>query len=111
MPDDLADSAIDDEYTEMLGRLLVRVDRHGHGPFSSADNAAGWLWDHADGDNEGITWDDMGEDEMIAWHGLDEGEEETRVFQAYERILQEQAETADDPANEEGIGEGQAGRW
>jgi hypothetical protein len=85
MPADLADEDIDmDDYIDMLGGLLVRVDQNGHGHFADGDAAALWLRDHAE--NDIISWDGLDAGETVVWDDLD-GDEEAQVFQVYERIL------------------------
>lgn len=80
------------DFVMMLGNALVRAHRDGHGPFTNAVDGGNWLWE----EEEEILWDRLGE------------QEQTLVFQAYERVLREQAAEWDDPARGWGVGEAQA---
>lgn len=87
MPNDLADDVsprdtmAEGEFVEMLGNALVRADRDGHGRFVNAVDASDWLWQ----EEEGIVWDRLTDNEQ------------TLAFEAYQRMLREHAERANDP--------------
>lgn len=86
------DTMTEGDFVMMLGNALVRAHRDGHGPFTNAVDGGNWLWE----EEEEILWDRLGE------------QEQTLVFQAYERVLREQAAEWDDPARGWGVGEAQA---
>lgn len=76
------------------------MSQNGHGPFANAEYTTRWLREHVDGDI--INWDGLAAEETIFWDSLVNQEEETIVFQAYERILREQVEEAAEPTGVEG---------